>query len=248
MLRHVGLSLALAIAASGCHRFDGETWIFPLDELNAELRIGGDSRATAAYSSSMVQLYIVGNTGDYCRIVSPRHTRATMNGVVGEVFPGEEYRGFYDEDNCIAPQFGWDTSPTGTVEIVISDDSASWTFVAENPFDVQYPRVQLLSHDETTPIKSGDMVRLEVMTVHSLSGMSVYMREGPDTIFEVNETSGLTVTGNELTFVMPPVTMERTGRLSVAGYVNIDFTQCDAPYGCRSEYPFNDSESATLAP
>lgn len=244
MLRQLGLALALA----GCHRFGGETWIFPLDELNAELRIGGDSRATAAYSSSMVQLYIVGNTGDYCRIVSPRETRATMNGSPGKVYPGEEYRGFYDDDNCIGPQFGWDSSPTGTVEFKISDDSASWSFVVENPFEALYPRVELLSHDaESNPVHTGDTVRLEVRTVHELLDMRVYMDEGGERLFEVDESSGLTVEGNRLSFVMPQVATQ-TGRLSVAGYLSVDFTRCDAPYGCKSEYAFNDNESIAIAP
>lgn len=247
MLRSGGIAIALTLI--GCHRFEGETWIFPLSDLNAELRIGRDSRSSTFYSSSVVQLYIVGNSGDYCRIVSPRHTRATMNGKVGEVFPGEEYRGAFFGRDCIAPQFGWDDTPTGTVEFVISDDSASWTFVAENPFDALYPRVELVSHDvEVNPITSGDTVVFEIYSVHPISNTRVYMRDGADMLFDVSEGNGLTRAGNELSFVMPTVAMARSDYFSVSGELDVLFTQCDAPLGCQNSYPFSDSVRAEIAP
>ena len=241
--------IAIAIALVGCHRFEGETWIFPLSELRAELRIGRDSRASTLYSSSGVQLHILGNSGDYCRIVSPRHTHATMNGKAGEVFPGEEYRGAFNGRECIDPQFGWDDRPTGTVELVISDDSASWTFIAENPFDAQYPRVELISHDvDVNPIMSGDTVVLEIYTVHPISNTRFYMRDGTEMLLDVSEGNGLTRTGNELSFVMPTVAMARSDYFSVSGELDVLFTRCDAPLGCQTSYPFSDSVRAEIAP
>lgn len=235
----------MAIALAGCHRSEGELWIFPLAEIDAEFRIGHDSRSSF-YASREVSLRELGNGGDYCRILSPRNTVATLNGRRGTLFPGEEYS-FGRDRECIDPAFGWDDSIEGTATFVISDDTASWTIVVDNPFEPIEAR--LASTDTTDPLRSGETVVLDVETVHGIENPRVILRDDRgDELLDYVEGAGLARTGNQLSFTMPAVTAAGSATLSLSADVVLVFSRCDAPRGCANADPFNDSLRVMLEP
>ena len=237
--------LAIAITLAGCHRFDGELWIFPLAEIDAEFRIGHDSRSSF-YASREVSLHELGNGGDYCRILSPRNTVATLNGSRGTVFPGEEYA-FGRERQCIDPAFGWESGVDGTATFVISDDTASWTMIVERPF--QPLEARLATHEMTNPLRPGETVVLDIDTVHGLANPHVILRdEHGEVLLDYVEGAGLTRTGNQLSFTMPAVSVAASGTLSFSVDVVLVFTRCDAPRGCMNGDIFRDSLRVMLEP
>jgi hypothetical protein len=239
-MRHWGLVISVTLA--GCHYPDMETWIVPLAEMNARFTLDDTDRDSYFYAPT--KAFLQPRHGrDYCAILSPRDTSIRLDGAIGTMDPGG---GGYD-GTCDGPAFGWDDYDIdGRVTIELTDGSATWTFIMNDPFERW--TAELVSHSETEPIVSGDTVVIDVASGSPLSNLRVTMNDGATKILDLDESNGLVHSGDQLSFVMPAVAKEVTGYLELHADAEILFERCDASLGCQTSYPRDDNFSVTVSP
>ncbi|MGE3547510.1 MAG: hypothetical protein AB7L28_26530, partial [Kofleriaceae bacterium] len=210
-MRHVGFAAVVgpALVVTGC-QIGPPTHVVPLAELDAEMQLGPDSRIL--YEHNTLRLHEPMNGRDHCRVLSPRDTRATLDGVRGELDPGgpASPSGVL---SCLDSALWWDDAPKqdGPSTFEISDGSATWTFVVWHPFD--YRQLELTSHSDGM-VRVGDTITLEMSPPGALSNAELLGSDGGTELFRLTESTGLMTTGETLAFLMPdsPVGTEVTVR------------------------------------
>jgi hypothetical protein len=220
------------------------THIVPLVELRAEMQLGGDDRVLSRETT--LRLHPEYN-GAYCPIVSPRNSRAVMDGASGKLEAGGgSNQTLNDELDCLDPAFVWDNprQTEGPSTFDITDGSTTWTFVVWDPF--VRPNAVVASHPAETPVLVGDTVVLEA--TGPLFDLTIAARDDRGmTVFELDASTGLTVTGAEASFVMPAITATMV-RLDIRGEIEKRIDRCDASLGCQTRYELIAFPTIMVAP
>jgi hypothetical protein len=208
------------------------THIVPLSELRAEMQLGGDDRIFSRETT--LRLHPEYNAS-YCPILSPRNSRAVMDGAGGKLDAGGgSNQTLNDELDCLDPAFVWENPPRidGPSTFDITDGSTTWTFVVWQPFvDAS---AEVVSHPAEQPVLAGETVVIEA-TGPLFDATLVARDDGGTMLFELDATTGLTVAGAEASFVMPAVTATVV-RLEVRGEIEKRIDRCDASLGCQTRY------------
>ena len=221
--------LLTAIALGGCPT-GPPTHIIPLAELEAQMQLGPDDRF--GYESRSFRL-VPPENGVFCQVLSPRDTRVTMDGSQGEHDPGGP-KNFSDARECWGPSFSWDSSPSGApTTFVVSDRTASWTFVVWDPFASN--RFELVSHERDEVWHVGDTVELQLEPGGTIANPRVRATDSGKTLFDFTEGNGLTRNGGTLTFVVPQLEPAETVSVQVSADFEYRFDRCDASLGCESQ-------------
>ena len=231
----------LLVAACADHQ---PTHIVPLAELAAEMQLGDDPKPGAPLGNAL-RLHPPGN-GDHCEIVSPRNTRAVLDGMPGELVPGGGSFQTHQVLDCTDSAFVWRNArqDDGPSTFEITDGSTTWTFVVWQPFVGEGAAVT--SHPAETPVLVGDTVVIET-TGPLFDARLIARDEGATTLFELDTRTGLTVVGAEASFVMPAVTATVV-RLDLRGEIEKRIDRCDASLGCQTRYPLIAFPQITVAP
>ena len=219
------------------------THIIPLAELQAEMQLGSDDRVLARETT--LRLHPEGN-GEYCAILSPRNARAVLDGTSAKLDAGGGSNNTIDDMlSCLDPAFVWENPPEtdGPSTFEITDGSTTWTFVVWQPF--ASAGATLVSHPDDQPIRVGDTVVFRANG--PVFGVSLVARDGGTTLFELDESSGLTVSGMDISFVMPAVTATSVS-LRLEGELEKRIDRCDATLGCQRRYPLRASPLVTIEP
>jgi hypothetical protein len=211
-----------------------DTYIVPLAELDAEVQLVEDDR----FSFSQYMIRIVADR-DPCLVLSPRDTRTTVDGVEGTMDMGHPE---YSNRPCYGPAMMFDSvaDMSGPSTITLSDSSATWTFVMWQPFK-RYafePVSPPPPPDRDTPLmlRVGETVTMRLDgfngTITSISARASidYRTE----VFELDDASGVTVSGDEISFVVPD-TPTAMAQLEVSAEYDVRIDRCDAPRGCRPQ-------------
>lgn len=235
--------LVSCVLLVGCADRDA-THIVPLAELRAEMQLGSDDRIVSRETT--LRLHPERN-GEYCPIVSPRNSRAVLDGTSAKLDPGGgSIHTLDDVLDCLDPAFVWESPPRnddGPSTFEITDGSATWTFVVWQPFDDV--GASLVSHPDDQPVRVGDTVVFRA--IGPVFGLRLVASNAGTTLFELDETTGLTVSGMEISFVMPEVTAT-TASLYLSGELEKRIERCDASLGCQSRYPLRTSPTVTIEP
>ncbi|MGE0547464.1 MAG: hypothetical protein AB7O24_07015 [Kofleriaceae bacterium] len=242
---HVGFaSVVGGLALVGGCQIGPPTHVVPLAELDAEMQLGPDSRILSEHNT--LRLHEPANGGDHCRVLSPRDTRATLDGVRGEIEPGGPATRS-GALQCLDSALWWDDAPSkdGPSTFEITDGTATWTFVIWQPFE--YREFEVTSHPDDL-VRVGDTVTLKMSPPGTLSNAQIVARAGATDLFVVDESSGVTRVGDELSFVMPEIAVGTEVMLQPNAELQLRIDRCDAPRGCRSIYGVNDTVFVTIAP
>jgi len=222
---------------AGCENHTKEV---PLADLEAKFYLyPGTGTRTVALGTPL------GPEGELCPVL-PDGTTATFNGEKGEVDVGgwEQPHG---EVHCISPSATWPArapSP-GMSTIVFDDGDTTWTFEIADAFADR--EIELVSPAGGT-LKSGDAVTLRLSPPSgTLARARVFATSSQVEYFQVDETSGLVVTGTELRFTVPTVRAAST-MLTLGADLELAVTRCDAPLGCVTKGVISSSRPITLVP
>lgn len=211
-----------------------DTFIVSLAELDAEMQLVEDDRFT--FARHMIRLVA---DHDPCLVLSPRDTHTSVDGIEGTMDMGNPE---HDNRPCYGPAMLFDDVPdtSGPSTFIVADSSATWTFVMWQPFDTY--RFKLVSppppadSDEPLMLRAGETVMMRLDDFHgTLTSIGVRAEtESNDELFALDHTSGVTVSGSEISLVVPdtPTTL---AVLEVEAEYDVRIDRCDAPRGCRPQ-------------
>jgi hypothetical protein len=132
---------------------------------------------------------------------------------------------------CNAPTFTW-TAPAaiaGPSTFVVTDGETSWMYSVDQP---AVKRTFQLVAPTVPTLHSGDAVTLRMTPATGTSTEAAVDAFATTTVFSVDERSGLTRTGADLTFTVPSLTSAAEATLTTSARFQLATIACDAPLGC----------------